>query len=36
MGDYVMLVEKRFDTGEVVLNYAEGYDNAHVRLESLR
>ena len=22
-----MLVEKRFDTGEVVLNYAEGPDN---------
>jgi hypothetical protein len=24
---YVMLVEKSFDTGEVVLNYAEGPDN---------
>jgi pimeloyl-ACP methyl ester carboxylesterase len=27
MGDRMMLVEKRFDTGEVVLNYAEGPNN---------
>jgi len=27
MGDRLMLVEKSFDTGEVVLNYAEGPDN---------
>jgi pimeloyl-ACP methyl ester carboxylesterase len=25
----MMLVEKFFDTGEVVLNYAEGPDNGH-------